>query len=62
MPTPKLSAGFDVTDPDIYAERLPIEELAELRSTAPIWWNEQPIGRGGYNDGGFWALSKHRDV
>jgi cholest-4-en-3-one 26-monooxygenase len=62
MPTPELPHGFDVTDPDIYAERLPVPELAELRSAAPIWWNEQPIGKGGYNDGGFWALSKHRDV
>jgi cholest-4-en-3-one 26-monooxygenase len=62
MPAPQLPQGFDVTDPDIYAHRLPVSELAKLRSTAPIWWNEQPIGKGGYNDGGFWALSKHRDV
>ncbi|OBI95696.1 cytochrome P450 [Mycobacterium asiaticum] len=62
MPTPNLPPGFDVTDPDIYAERLPVAELAELRRAAPIWWNEQPIGKGGYNDGGFWVLSKHRDV
>lgn len=62
MSTLNLPDGFDVTDPDIYAERLPIAELAELRSAAPIWWNEQPVGKGGYNDGGFWALTKHRDV
>jgi cholest-4-en-3-one 26-monooxygenase len=62
MPTPNLPAGFDFTDPDIYAQRLPVQELAELRRAAPIWWNEQPIGRGGYNDGGFWVVSKHRDV
>jgi cholest-4-en-3-one 26-monooxygenase len=62
MPTPNLPAGFDFTDPDIYAQRLPVEELAELRRAAPIWWNEQPIGKGGYNDGGYWVVSKHRDV
>jgi cholest-4-en-3-one 26-monooxygenase len=62
MPTPNLPAGFDFTDPDIYAQRLPVQELAELRRAAPIWWNEQPIGKGGYNDGGFWVVSKHRDV
>src|SRR3981081_59278 len=62
MPTPNLPPGFDFTDPDIYAERLPVEELAELRKTAPIWWNEQPIGKGGFNDGGFWGGSKHKDV
>lgn len=30
-----LPQGFDLTDPDIYAERLPVEELAELRKLAP---------------------------
>src|SRR3984957_20570495 len=62
MPTPNIPAGFDFTDPDIHAERLPVEELAELRRTAPIWWNEQPIGAGGFDDGGFWVVSKHKDV
>lgn len=62
MPTPNLPPGFDFTDPDIHAERLPVEELAELRRTAPIWWNEQPLGVGGFDDGGFWVVSKHKDV
>ena len=44
MPSPDLPPGFDFTDPDIYAERLPIEELAHMRKVAPIWWNEQPKG------------------
>jgi len=34
---PNLPPGFDFTDPDIYARRLPVPELAELRRTAPIW-------------------------
>ena len=42
MAVPNLPPGFDFTDPDIYAQRLPTEELAELRRAAPIWWNEQP--------------------
>jgi cholest-4-en-3-one 26-monooxygenase len=62
MPTPNLPPGFDFTDPDIYAQRLPIEELAEMRRTAPIWWNEQPMGIGGFDDGGFWVVTKHKDV
>ncbi len=62
MPTPNLPPGFDFTDPDIYAERLPVEELAEMRRTAPIWWNEQPIGVGGFDDGGYWVVTKHKDV
>jgi cholest-4-en-3-one 26-monooxygenase len=60
---PNLPAGFDFTDPDIYTERLPMEEFAELRSSAPIWWNEQAPGNGGgFHDGGFWAITKLNDV
>jgi cholest-4-en-3-one 26-monooxygenase len=62
MPTPNLPAGFDFTDPDIYAERLPVDELAEMRRVAPIWWNEQADGVGGFDDGGFWVVTKHKDV
>src|SRR5271170_1993352 len=63
MPTPNLPAGFDFTDPDIYTERLPMEEFAELRASTPIWWNEQAPGNGGgFHDGGFWAITKLDDV
>ena len=62
MPSPDLPPGFDFTDPDIYAKRLPIEELAHMRKVAPIWWNEQPKGIGGFDDGGFWVVTKHKDV
>ena len=66
MPTPNLPPGFDFTDPDIHAERLPVEELAELRRTAPIWWNEQP-DRGGRVRrrrllGGVQAQGRQRDL
>ena len=62
MATPSLPPGFDFTDPDIYAHRLPVQELAELRATAPIWWNEQPPDQGGFGDGGYWVVTKHRDI
>ncbi|SPM28948.1 cytochrome P450 [Mycobacterium terramassiliense] len=62
MGTPNLPPGFDFTDPDIYADRLPVQELAELRARAPIWWNEQPPGQGGFGDGGYWVVTKHRDI
>jgi cholest-4-en-3-one 26-monooxygenase len=62
MATPNLPAGFDFTDPDIYAHRVPAQEFAELRATAPIWWNEQPLDQGGFGDGGYWVVSKHRDI
>ncbi len=60
--SPDLPAGFDFTDPDIYAERLPIEEFAQMRQVAPIWWNAQPDGIGGFGDGGYWVVTKHKDV
>lgn len=62
MATPNLPPGFDFTDPDIYAHRLPVQEFAELRATEPIWWNEQPLDQGGFGDGGYWVVSKHRDI
>jgi cholest-4-en-3-one 26-monooxygenase len=63
MPTPNLAPGFDFTDPDIYVERLPVEEFAEVRKAAPICWIDQPPGKGGgFNDGGYWAITKHKDV
>jgi cholest-4-en-3-one 26-monooxygenase len=63
VPSPNLPSGFDFTDPDIYTERLPVEEFAELRATEPIWWNEQAPGTGGgFHDGGYWAITKLDDV
>jgi cholest-4-en-3-one 26-monooxygenase len=61
MAQPRIAPGFDLTDPDLYAERVPQEELAELRRAAPIWWNSQPSDMG-FNDDGFWAVTRHRDV
>ena len=57
-----IADGFDFTDPDLYAERLPLAEFAELRRTAPVWWNEQPHGIAGFGDDGFWVVSRHVDV
>ena len=62
MPSPNLPSGFDFTDPDVYAERLPVEELAELRRAAPVWWNEQPHGAEAFGDDGYWLVTRHRDV
>ncbi len=62
MTKPQLLQGFDFTNPDLYAARLPTEELRQLRQAAPVWWNEQPPGVGGFTDGGYWVVSRHRDV
>lgn len=61
-PRPTLPQGFDFTDPDIYAERLPIDELAEMRRVAPIWWNAQTRGNEPFDDDGYWVVTKHKDV
>ncbi|MGW1682678.1 cytochrome P450 [Saccharopolyspora sp. NPDC002376] len=62
MVAPRIPEGFDFTDPDLLAERLPLAEFAELRNTAPVWWNDQPDRCGGFDDGGFWVVSRHADV
>jgi cholest-4-en-3-one 26-monooxygenase len=62
MAAPDLPPGFDFTDPDIYAERLPVVELAELRRSAPVWWNEQRHGAEAFGDNGYWLVTRHRDV
>ena len=62
MPAPNLPPGFDFTDPDVYAERLPVDELAELRRAAPVWWNAQPHGAEAFGDEGYWLVTRHKDV
>ncbi|MBF6327897.1 cytochrome P450 [Nocardia transvalensis] len=62
MSAPSISHDFDFTDPDLLATRLPIEEWAELRRTAPVWWVDQPDGVSGFDDGGYWVVSKLDDV
>ncbi|MEV6912415.1 cytochrome P450 [Amycolatopsis sp. NPDC051071] len=62
MAAPLIPAGFDFTDPDLYAARLPLEEFAELRRTAPVWWNPQPHNTAGFRDDGYWVVSRLEDV
>jgi len=59
--SPRIAPGLDLTDPDLYAVRVPQAELAELRRAAPVWWNSQPTDIG-FHDDGFWAVTRHRDV
>jgi cholest-4-en-3-one 26-monooxygenase len=59
---PDIPRDFDVTDPDMWARRVPVEELAELRRAAPIWWNAKSPGSDGFPDEGFWVVTKHADV
>jgi cholest-4-en-3-one 26-monooxygenase len=59
---PQIPPGFDFTDPDLYARRVPAAELAALRKAAPVWWNSQPRGASGFDDEGYWVVSKHADI
>jgi cholest-4-en-3-one 26-monooxygenase len=59
---PQLPEGFDVNDPDLYAQRLPRAEWDEIRRTSPVWWQSQPRHRDGFDDEGHWVLTRHADV
>jgi cholest-4-en-3-one 26-monooxygenase len=39
-----------------------MEEFAELRRSAPVWWHPQRRGIGGFDDEGYWAVTRHADV
>src|SRR4051794_25267995 len=61
MPCP-ISPEFDFLDASLNLERLPVEELAELRKSEPIHWVDVPGGTGGFGDKGYWLVTKHADV
>jgi cholest-4-en-3-one 26-monooxygenase len=62
MTEPNIPPGFDFTDPDLYTSRVPADELAELRRTTPVWWNAQRRGASGFDDDGYWVVTRHADV
>jgi cholest-4-en-3-one 26-monooxygenase len=62
MTCPALPEGFDFTDPDLNQQRVPLPELATLRGTAPVSWIPQPPHTTGFDDTGYWAVTKHADV
>ncbi|MBL1074051.1 cytochrome P450 [Nocardia sp. 2] len=60
MSAPSIPTGFDFTDPDLLANRLPVEEFAELRRTAPVTWVPQKDS--GFKDDGYWAVTQLEDI
>ncbi|MGC4993396.1 cytochrome P450 [Nocardia salmonicida] len=63
MTASSIPSGFDFTDPALWESRNPVQEFAELRRTAPVWWNAQTDSQsGGFRDGGYWVISKHEDI
>ncbi|OHT93424.1 steroid C27-monooxygenase [Mycobacterium syngnathidarum] len=55
-----FGAGYDFTDPDVLLRGIPVNEFAQLRKTAPVWWNEQDESI--FNDGGYWVITRHEDI
>ncbi|NNH73311.1 cytochrome P450 [Nocardia uniformis] len=63
MTVPSIPAGFDFTDPALWADRSPVAEFAALRRTAPVWWNAQTPERAApFHDGGYWVISRLEDI
>ncbi|MGN9820569.1 cytochrome P450 [Streptomyces sp. SD11] len=62
MPCPALPDGFDFTDPDLLHHRVPLPEFAELRQAEPVRWIPQPANVAGFQDEGYWAVTRHADV
>ncbi len=62
MTCPALPDGFDFTDPGLNQTRVPLPEFALLRSTEPVRWIPQEPGTTGFDDGGYWAVTRHSDV
>ncbi|WP_229074225.1 cytochrome P450 [Actinoplanes sp. DH11] len=53
---------IDFTDPDIYVHGIPQAEFAEARRSAPVCWVPQERGSAGFDDDGYWAVTRHADV
>jgi len=64
--TATLPPDFDFTDPDLNQARIPHEEFATLRASAPVTWIEQApsatAGMSPASGSGYWAVTKHADV
>ncbi|WP_231744855.1 cytochrome P450 [Mycobacterium sp. IS-1590] len=56
----RLPQGYDFTDPEVLLRGIPVAEFAQLRKTAPVWWNEQHESI--FDDGGYWVISRHEDI
>ncbi|KAA0916555.1 cytochrome P450 [Dietzia sp. ANT_WB102] len=58
-----IPEGFDFTDPELYEKRLPHPEWAQLRKAEPIHWVQKADpSADGFDDAGYWVVSKHADV
>jgi cholest-4-en-3-one 26-monooxygenase len=53
---------IDPTDPDIYLHGIPHAEFAGMRRDDPVCWIPQARGSAGFDDEGYWAVTRHADV
>ena len=56
-----MTRPVDFTDPDLIQAGVPYDQFDQLRSSEPVWWNQQEPGYG-FDDGGLWLLTRHADV
>ncbi len=61
MPTTPVDVRLDLSDPDLLADHLPLDEFAWLRRHEPVRWNPQPP-EAAYGDAGYWTVTRHADV
>ena len=58
-----IPEGFDFTDPELYEKRLPHREWAQLRRAEHVHWVQKADpSADGFDDEGYWVVSKHADV
>ncbi|MFI5954506.1 cytochrome P450 [Cryptosporangium sp. NPDC051539] len=62
MTAPDIPVGIDYTDPDTYADGVPLDDFAELRRVAPVWWNSTEFHAAGFDDDGYWVVTRHADI
>jgi cholest-4-en-3-one 26-monooxygenase len=62
MAAPDVTPGIDLLDPDLLTQRVPLPELAELRRTAPVSWYPTEFHANGFDDAGYWVVTRHADI
>jgi cholest-4-en-3-one 26-monooxygenase len=62
MTVPTGCPAIDLMDPNMIQQGLPLEEFARLRRTAPITWYPTDFHAMGFDDDGYWVVTRHADV
>ena len=57
-----FGAGWDLTDPGLLEQGLPVDELAQMRATGKIFWIDQEPGSTPFQDDGYWVVTRHSDI